>query len=323
MKQLELDQRSEIENNGGVLSSSKMVIRRHVVHFEAALVSCSKLGLWREALSIYDDVLSVVEEQRVVQQQIAKRESLGGGMSNSNSVGYVFVKTSDATTTSTVRRKVPRIIVTDNMILSIVAACVRGSKRKNIISSDVGTVNSKGNSNTKNNKNNIDKEEERKIRREPLDAARNILLSMEEQHNILLVSRHINPLAAAYQHIGLYNEGSELIRNTLADRKTQAQDKEEETAASFNINDLQSKDSASYNILIQGAIMEGDWASAIGSLRDMTEKGLYPESRSLGVWSETSMKRERRGGSRKTTWMKNRERLITGNLPVSRDQRQV
>ena len=71
-----------------------------------------------------------------------------------------------------------------------------------------------------------------------------------------------------------------------------------------------------------GAITEGDWASAIGSLRDMTEKGLYPESRSLNCWSETARKRERRAGSRKTTWKKNRERLITGTIPMTKDKMQ-
>jgi hypothetical protein len=279
MKSIEEEQKKQMDGDGTGKGkgkvTSKLLIVRHVIHFEAALVSCAKLGLWREALSIYQDVVNIMEEQKDM---------------DLNKIQYV-----QTTELATIRRRVPKIIVTDNIILSLVSACVKGAKCK-----------------VNHNTAEFDK-------REPLDAARDVLLSMEERYDIPLVSRHINRLAAAYQHIGLYKEGVDLIDSTLADRKTQAQDKEDDELASFNINDVQAKDAASYNILIQGAITEGDWASAIGSLRDMTDKGLYPESRSLNCWSETARKRERRAGSRKTTWKKNRERLITGTLPVTID----
>ena len=314
MKSLETKQNQELlgeDGSGNGKVSSKILIARHVLHFEAALVSCAKLGLWREALSIYNDVLEIMKRQEEK------------GM-NFNTVSYV--QTVDG---SAVKRRIPKVIVTDNMILSIVKACVRGSKNKDEEESRTRLQqrNAKAGSSSSSTTASESKESiyanDDFDKREPLDAARDILLAIEEKFNIPLVSRHVNPLAAAYQHIGLYKEGSDLISNTLADRKTQAQDKEEEYAASFNVNDVKAKDAASYNILIQGAITEGDWASAIGSLRDMTEKGLYPESRSLNTWSETARKRERRAGSRKTTWKKNRERLITGTIPMTKDKTQT
>ncbi len=282
----------EEEQSTGNGSSSKIVIMRHVLHYEAALVSCAKLGLWREALNIFQEVEDKMEKQKL----------------QSTTIANAAMETSSTTTApTTMKRKTSKIIVTDNMILSIISACVRGSKIK-----DEGEDNQSQN-NINNKIISIQK------RREPLDIARNILLSMEEKYNLPLVSRHVNKLAAAYHKLGLYSDGSKLITENLADRKTQAQDREEEEPPSFNLNDVKAKDSASYNILIQGAIQGGDWGLAIGSLRQMTDKGLYPESRSLNRWSETAQKRERRAGSRKTTWKKNRERLITRTLPVSLD----
>ena len=52
----------------------------------------------------------------------------------------------------------------------------------------------------------------------PLDAARDVLLSMEEKHNLPLVSRHVNQLAAAYVRLGLRSELSALINDHLQDR---------------------------------------------------------------------------------------------------------
>lgn len=54
-------------------------------------------------------------------------------------------------------------------------------------------------------------------RRKPLDLARDIILNMEDQHDIPLVSRHVNPLASAYLDLGLRSEAVQLINN-LNDR---------------------------------------------------------------------------------------------------------
>lgn len=45
-------------------------------------------------------------------------------------------------------------------------------------------------------------------RRRPLGAARRILQSLEERHDLPLVSRHVNPLASAYNRLGLHHEAS-------------------------------------------------------------------------------------------------------------------
>ena len=54
----------------------------------------------------------------------------------------------------------------------------------------------------------------------------------------------------------------------------------------LNIHELKAKDRASYSLLVQGAIMEGNWSSAIEELRHMTNVGLHPNSRNLNSWNE-------------------------------------
>ncbi len=54
-------------------------------------------------------------------------------------------------------------------------------------------------------------------RRRPLDEARQIVLTMEERHDIPIVARHVNPLASAYNRLGLRAKGSTLINGLLKD----------------------------------------------------------------------------------------------------------
>lgn len=285
----------------------KKRIRRTTSHHEAALVAASKLGMWEEALRIYRNV----EQQQ--QQQ-------GGG-------------------------------VTDNMILSVVGACVRRSSIKYATISD-GKSNVNGRDDNRGPLCTLTVEE----RRRPLDAARRILLSIEEWHDIPLVARHVNPLASAYNRLGLHNDASSLINNNLQDRippppppllpslksgRWQEKQREEEenriidtnpdfeavqlaewtdddlddddddengvlddeikaanvddnygyddedsVETQLNIHELKAKDRASYSLLVQGAVMEGDWTSAVEELRRMTNVGLHPNSRNLNSWNE-------------------------------------
>ena len=289
----------------------KKRIRRTTSHHEAALVAASKLGMWEEALRIY---------RSVEQQQ-------GGG-------------------------------ITDNMILSVIGACVRRSSIK------YATINDENNSyvvgvgddnrspgRRSGSMRTLTVEE----RRRPLDAARRILLSLEERHDIPLVARHVNPLASAYNRLRLHNEASSLINDNLQDRippppilpslpsksgrwKEKLREHEEDRAidtnpdfeavqlaewtdddldevkddeddidaeveikapnvdddgydgddmeTQLNIHELKAKDRASYSLLVQGAVMEGDWTSAIEELRRMTNVGLHPNSRNLNSWNE-------------------------------------
>ena len=290
----------------------KKRIRRTTSHHEAALVAASKLGMWEEALRIY---------RSVEQQQ-------GGG-------------------------------ITDNMILSVIGACVRKSSIKYATISDENNPNVVGGGDDNcspgrrsGSMRTLTVEE----RRRPLDAARRILLSLEERHDIPLVARHVNPLASAYNRLGLHHEAYSLINDNLQDRippppilpslpsksgrwkeklREQEADRAIDTNPDFeavqlaewtdddldevkddeddidaeveikvtsvddddgydgddmetqlNIHELKAKDRASYSLLVQGAIMEGDWTSAIEELRRMTNVGLHPNSRNLNSWNE-------------------------------------
>lgn len=290
---------SNVIVSNGSNNRKKKRIRRTTSHHEAALVAASKLGMWEEALRIY----------RYVQQQ-----QQGGG-------------------------------VTDNMILSAIGACVRRSSIKYATISDE-------NSNV-DGRRDADSGPLRTLtveeRRRPLDAARRILLSLAERHDIPLVARHVNPLASAYNRLGLHNEASSLINDNLQDRippppilpslpsksgrwKEKLREQEVDCAIDtnpdfeavqlaewtdddldddvvtddeikvanvddndgdedsvqiqLNIHELKAKDRASYSLLVKGAVMEGDWTSAVEELRRMTNVGLHPNSRNLNSWNE-------------------------------------
>jgi len=186
------------------------------------------------------------------------------------------------------------VTVTENLILSLVGSCVRASRMRR--------------------KQKFSEAEQR----EPLDAVKEILKGLRQNHGLDLKSRHVNPLAAAYQHLGLTVESSNVVESFLLDQEIVAYVRHgDDDGASVAIADTGAKDKASYNIMVQSAIMDGNWTTAIDSLRNMTNAGLYPNSRNLNLWSETAKKRELRGGGRRMrSWKKKRERmLVRGTLP--------
>ena len=222
---------------------SVLKIERTNVHHEGALLACDKLGLWQEAFDIYRHV-----------EQTA---------------------TTNPTVVATTRRK-KAVCVTDNMILSLVSACVRGSK-------------------------NMDRRTEMiEARRAPLDAAVQVLLGMEEKHGLPLVARHLNPVAAAYQSLGLNADAAKLLQNHLTDRTSGPE--EEDGDDPFNVNDVRARDKGSYALLVKGAVSTGDWAGAVDALKEMTDAGLYPNARHLNRWTEVS--ESKRKAQR---WKKKRE----------------
>lgn len=121
-------------------------------------------------------------------------------------------------------------------------------------------------------------------------------------HCIPLDAIHVNPVAAAYQKLGLPKDASDLIQACLSDRKTRV----ETVETALNINDVQAKNRESYGILVRGGVAEGDWASAVDALSQMTEAGMYPTGRQKTSWNEIAEKRERRGRS-KRSWKKRRD----------------
>jgi hypothetical protein len=63
-------------------------------------------------------------------------------------------------------------------------------------------------------------------------------------------------------------------------------DNDDSVETQLNVHELKAKDRASYSLLVQGAVMEGNWTSAIEELRRMTNVGLHPNSRNLNSWNE-------------------------------------
>ena len=146
----------------GKSENKKKAIRRKTVHHEAALVAASKLGMWEEAINIY----RYVEELPAIQTRKVPKAVVGIG---DGSVAAPTVKTNIERTSA----------ITDNMILSVISACVKGSKVKRSVSlitnpaiNEAGSVN---NTKTGTMMRLLTIEE----RRRPLDEVRNILLSIE------------------------------------------------------------------------------------------------------------------------------------------------
>ena len=165
--------------------------------------------------------------------------------------------------------------VTERMVNSVVRACVRASRdMKKAPTAD---------------------------RREPLDQARAVLEELSDRHDIPLDSHHVNPLAAAYHAMGLRNEAAQVLELFLDERVIGP---EPETGGEIlNINDLGTKDKASYALLVQGAVRAEDWGAAVENLTTMTEAGCYPRLRHLNTWNEATKTKRRSTRS----WKKKRD----------------
>jgi hypothetical protein len=149
----------------------------------------------------------------------------------------------------------------------------------------------------------------------------------QKRHGIPLAAYHLNPLAASYQNLGFVSEASELLSNLPDPKRVSLEppfehkekkkkyrygngdvilqgspDNDDDIAGSVNVNNLYSKDRASYSILVQGAVADEDWTAAIDSLRTMTESGLYPKGRNLNAWTEVSKSNAGKRGS--SSWKK-------------------
>ena len=211
-------ERRKTDKNG-----KKIKVKRSTAHHEAALVAASKLGLFEEALSIYQSVEKV-------------------SLASNNETDA-----SSAADGAVMNLRSKKVRITDNMVLSVIKAAVKASRIKKTTTNtpylDSSTTteivtedNSKSNS-TEGNATIYDENADdvppiqpptsarrtlrlltTQERRKPLDFARDIVLSMEEKHDIPLVSRHVNPLASAYLHLGLRSEAANLI-NSLNDRR--------------------------------------------------------------------------------------------------------
>ena len=248
----------------GMAGRPKVKVRRSAPHYESAIVAAGKLGLWEEALRIFEDA------------------------AGTKFTGATSVPTSDAQNdsqneqdgdSSSVAKK-RRRRVTDNMVLAVVRAAVRGSKSAEMRQMDVES------------------------RRVPLDKVRDIILHMEDRYGLSVDASHVNPLAAGYVKLGLTEEATDLIQTCLPDRKIRCETDED---IILNINEFQSKSRESYSLLVSGGIAKGDWKSAVTALSQMADAGLYPSDRQVAVWNESAAKRERRGRNKRRSWKKRRD----------------
>ena len=179
--------------------------------------------------------------------------------------------------------------VTDSMITSLIQACVVASRQR---SRNKGIHLSPA-----------QEEQEAALRRIPLDTALQVLTTIQASHNIPLVTRHVNPLAAAYQSLGYLSQATEILVTMLSNRT--AGEEPEDGVDILNVYDLCARDKGSYSLLVQGAVVAGDWGAAVEALSDMTEAGLYPKQRHCNLWSEIS---ERKTRPRATgSWKKKRD----------------
>jgi hypothetical protein len=94
---------STTSTNSGNSSKSSLMIYRENEHFQGVLVAVAKLGLWQEALNIYNELQELIDLQSV-------------NKSNGSIDGSSPIK----------RRK--DLKVNHSMIVSVIDACVRGMK---------------------------------------------------------------------------------------------------------------------------------------------------------------------------------------------------
>ncbi len=226
-------------------SSSTGRVERTNIHYEGALVACSKLGEWEKALEIYNEV------QRKEKKWLDRMSAESASQSRRS------------------RRKYePTVFITDTMIMSLMRACVRAARDKKHLSIV--------------------------SRREPLDVAVQAVKQLPDR--IPLVSRHLNPIAAVYQSLGLYQEAALLLSDNLTERSRGPEPENGEDQ--FNVHDVGAKDKASYALLVQGAVSVGNWTGAVEALQNMTGAGLYPAERHLNAWTEVSERKTKQRSTR-------------------------
>ena len=253
----------------GMAGRPKVKVRRSAPHYESAIVAAGKLGLWEEALRIFEDAAGSSDRKKYT----GATSSASATSEEPNS----FQKDQNSASSGTKKR---RRRVTDNMVLAVVRAAVRGSKSAEMRQLDV------------------------EARRVPLDKVRDIILCMEDFYDLSVDASHVNPLAAAYVKLGLTEEAAGLIQTCLPDRKIRCENDDD---IILNVNEFQSKSRESYSLLVSGGVAKGDWKSAVTALSQMADAGLYPSDRQVAVWNESAAKRERRGRNKRRSWKKRRD----------------
>ena len=280
-------------------TSSLWRVERTNVHHEGALLACAKLGLWRRALEIYDDVAQQQRDRRaedstpITTTMSTSRATPPRGESALSRTrpprrrGSIKNSNNPALRSASSSSLDGDVSVTENMLLSVVRACVRASSRREA-GGGSGSPESA--------------ESQQQQRRAPLDAASELLRRAHDHpddHTFPLVARHVNPVAAAYLNLGLSNEATTLLTDLLRERTRGPEG--EDGADPFNVHDLQARDKASYALLVRERVSRQDWPGAIDALKTMTESGLYPATRHLNAWTEIAERQTKHRTTRSRT----------------------
>jgi pentatricopeptide repeat protein len=280
-----------------------------------------------------------LEQQKQTQKRLSNSKSRIGSSSSSitptatrtSSSGRVPIRTTTSSATRSPTAAAPKdlpIQVTDHMVTSLIRACVRASRQEPSFSLEeerVGNIDVSSLSSSPSAPPSKEEQQQERLallalRRKPLDRAveiaieRCMLMYADDDDDtntnnnmpygcLRVEAHHVNPLAAAYLQLGLIPEANKLL-HLLKNRKI-GPEPEKRSDVRFNINDLGTKDKASYTLLVKGFVSQGDWVGAVDVLADMTTAGLYPVNRHLNEWTEVSERKTKHRTTR--SWKKKRD----------------
>jgi pentatricopeptide repeat protein len=277
-----------------ITATSRVKLKRENIHFEAVLVACGKLGLWKEALFIYNEMLSL---------------SHGG-----SSLPYSDIQRREA------------ITIHEHTIMSVVKACIRGMKHD--FKKNNGETRIHEQRVPLDSARDILLSMKHRYNLLPSPILVNSLASAYQYMSLHADAQELlNLLDMPNVKTREQMPEKNLMMNTAAMFLTVGITSEEalkgSTTASTGIakgtTSTQCKNEASYDILIKNSIIQGNWSTAIKGLQEMTEVGFFPKSKSLNAWSEAATKRERR--PKKPTWVKQRERILMKNAPFNNEMK--
>jgi len=275
-------------------------------HHEAALVACAKLGDWIKAIEVV---------KHVQQTQKNEEEAEAAFLLNSTT-------TQDCPTSPTslklkqakAIRKKAQVQLTGHMLHSLVRSCIRASLTRSKTDSSTGATQ-------------IILLEER---RQPIDAACEFIRGLDPSVLVEIDPNHINPLAAAYQEMGLLKECENLICEFLTARPLKKLGAESFDSLDAEVlyadEPFQNKTNVpSYSIMVQNRLqgikrcrkqkeqnwyydtnyqhpeyirhepfcvgeVRPDYLEALLIMKQMQDEGLRHRSKDVNLWHEKLMK---------------------------------
>uniref|UniRef100_A0A7S1BKC2 Pentacotripeptide-repeat region of PRORP domain-containing protein n=1 Tax=Corethron hystrix TaxID=216773 RepID=A0A7S1BKC2_9STRA len=204
-----------------------------------------RTGMVRQALRLYHGGDPEERDVRHHEAALAAAARLGPWKEGAAVLGEVERAAADGRAEAARKEKKERgehrVEMTEGMILSFVRACIRGGEGDPL------------------------------ARREPLDVAAEVIANLETLYGLSLNAAMVNPLAAAYQKLGLYSEAASLL-SLLSDR------------TGPRLDEAGIKDGASYALVVGGHVAQRDWIAALERLREMREAGACVRRRDLDRW---------------------------------------